>query len=130
MIRLDPPPASWRFASSALLADRWALAHDRVRRHAGPERAQPERAGPGRAAGRRRDARGTSTASTTGTPPKTDAEGRITLPALIPGALYRITDFSTAKDDAKGPQVRKDFTVKPGETLDLGDILIEKPAAG
>ncbi len=61
--------------------------------------------------------------------PRSDAEGRITLPALIPGALYRITDFSTINDDLKGPQVRKDFTVKPGETLDLGDIRIEKPEA-
>lgn len=26
-----------------------------------------------------------------------------------------------------GPQLRKQFTVKPGETLDSGDILIEKP---
>jgi RNA polymerase sigma factor (sigma-70 family) len=56
--------------------------------------------------------------------PFTDADGRITLPDLIPGALYRITDNS---NQDKGYQVRKDFTVKPGETLDLGDILIEKP---
>ena len=59
--------------------------------------------------------------------PYTDAEGRITLPALIPGALYRISDYSTVNDRDKGVQVRKDFTVQPGETLDLGNILIEKP---
>ena len=29
----------------------------------------------------------------------------------------------------KGIQVRKDFTVERGETLDLGNILIENPAA-
>ena len=54
----------------------------------------------------------------------TDADGRVTLPDLIPGTLYRISDFSPSK----GWQVRNDFTVKPGETLNLGDILIEKPA--
>ncbi len=59
--------------------------------------------------------------------PVTDAEGRITLPDLIPGALYRISDYSTVNDRDKGVQVRKDFTVQPGETLDLGDILIENP---
>ena len=58
----------------------------------------------------------------------TDADGRITLPDLIPGASYRISDYSTVNDENKGVQVRKDFTVKAGETLDLGDILIEKPA--
>ena len=58
----------------------------------------------------------------------TDADGRITLPDLIPGATYRINDWSTVNDEEKGVQVRRDFTVKPGETLDLGDILIEKPA--
>ncbi len=59
--------------------------------------------------------------------PFTDSEGRITLPALIPGATYRISDRSTVNDRDKGVQVRKDFTVGPGETLDLGDLLIEKP---
>jgi hypothetical protein len=57
--------------------------------------------------------------------PVSDAEGRITLPDLIPGALYRISDYSTVNDRDKGVQVRKDFTVRAGETLDLGDILIE-----
>jgi RNA polymerase sigma factor (sigma-70 family) len=56
----------------------------------------------------------------------TDADGKITFPALIPGAPYRIVDWSTANVE-KGVQVRKDFTVKAAETLDLGDILIEKP---
>ncbi len=60
----------------------------------------------------------------------TDAQGRITFPALIPGALYRISDFSTVNDRDKGVQVRKDFTFQPGETLDLGDILIENPQHG
>jgi protocatechuate 3,4-dioxygenase beta subunit len=55
-----------------------------------------------------------------------DAEGRLTVPALIPGATYRVID-STAGREAD-PQVRKEFTVKPGETIDLGDIKIEKPA--
>ncbi len=56
-----------------------------------------------------------------------DADGRITFDALIPGALYRISDWSTVNVQDKGYQIRKDFTVKPGETLDLGDILVEKP---
>jgi hypothetical protein len=59
--------------------------------------------------------------------PSSDAEGRICLPVLIPGAPYRISDSSTSNVPEKGVQVRKDFTVKPGETLDLGDILIERP---
>jgi hypothetical protein len=59
----------------------------------------------------------------------TDAEGRITLPNLIPGASYRISDSSTVNVPDKGVQVRRDFTVKLGETLDLGEILIEKPSA-
>jgi hypothetical protein len=58
--------------------------------------------------------------------PAADAQGRIVFPALIPGSTYRISDQSTARTP-DGPQLRKEFTVKPGEILDLGDILIEKP---
>jgi RNA polymerase sigma factor (sigma-70 family) len=61
------------------------------------------------------------------TRPVTDSGGRVTFPALIPGALYRISDFSTRNVQGKGIQTRKDFIVKPGETIDLGDIVIEKP---
>jgi hypothetical protein len=60
---------------------------------------------------------------------RTDADGRIELPDLIPGALYRISDSSTA-NDPEGVQLRKDFTVKPGETVDLGNILVEHPEEG
>jgi protocatechuate 3,4-dioxygenase beta subunit len=61
-----------------------------------------------------------------GNPLVSDADGRIVLPALIPGAIYRIIDRTTLRDSA-GPQVRKEFTVKPGQTFDLGEIRIEKP---
>jgi hypothetical protein len=60
---------------------------------------------------------------------RTDAEGRFTLISLIPGALYRIVDFSATDDPNKRVQIRRDFTVKPGEMLDLGDILIERPSS-
>jgi beta-lactamase regulating signal transducer with metallopeptidase domain len=54
---------------------------------------------------------------------QSDAQGRLTFPALIPGATYRIVD-STPDD---GSVIRKEFIVKPGEELDLGDILIASP---
>ncbi len=56
-----------------------------------------------------------------------DARGQLTLPELIPGATYRIYDTTPGGGD--NPQLRKEFTVKPGETLDLGEIRIEKPKA-
>jgi beta-lactamase regulating signal transducer with metallopeptidase domain/protocatechuate 3,4-dioxygenase beta subunit len=56
----------------------------------------------------------------------TDAHGRITLPVLIPGASYRLVDFSPLFGGGRR-EVRKEFTVKPGETIDLGDILIARP---
>jgi hypothetical protein len=48
----------------------------------------------------------------------TDEQGRCTFPALIPGATYRLYVF-----DKSGDLFDKDFTVKPGETLDLGDVV-------
>jgi hypothetical protein len=58
--------------------------------------------------------------------PTSDAKGRIVFPALIPGATYRVSNRARARR-ADPPPVPKEFTVKPGETLDLGDIPIEKP---
>ena len=59
--------------------------------------------------------------------PRTGADGRITLPDLIPGATYRISG-SVFNVPTKRDPVYKDFTVKPGETLDLGDIPIDRAA--
>jgi RNA polymerase sigma factor (sigma-70 family) len=55
-----------------------------------------------------------------------DGQGELTMPALIPGATYRIYDTSMGQE--AGPRLRKEFTVKSGEKLDLGDILIEGAA--
>jgi RNA polymerase sigma factor (sigma-70 family) len=56
----------------------------------------------------------------------TDSQGRITFPALIPGATYRLNDMST-RDDAGGRKTRGSFVAGPGEGVELGDIVIEKP---
>jgi hypothetical protein len=56
-----------------------------------------------------------------------DERGMLTLPALIPGATYRIYDGSAG--EAGSPRLRNEFTVRPGETIELGDILIERPKA-
>jgi RNA polymerase sigma factor (sigma-70 family) len=54
--------------------------------------------------------------------PVTDAEGRCTFPALIPGVTYR---FSTYR---KGMHtVARDFTVEAGKTFDAGDITTSRP---
>ena len=52
-------------------------------------------------------------------PPASDDQGRIVFPALIPGTTYHIVDRSTA-GAAPGMQLRKEFTVKPGEALRPG----------
>jgi beta-lactamase regulating signal transducer with metallopeptidase domain/protocatechuate 3,4-dioxygenase beta subunit len=53
--------------------------------------------------------------------PLTDAEGRCTFPALIPGAIYRLSIFNKIQNWDE-----KDFSVKPGETLQLPDITVRK----
>jgi hypothetical protein len=47
--------------------------------------------------------------------PKTDAQGRVTFPALIPGATYRITLF-----DGRG----KDFRAEAGKAVKLADLTV------
>jgi hypothetical protein len=59
--------------------------------------------------------------------PRSDAQGRITLPALIPGALYRLHDLA-AEGKPDGVPFLKEFSVKPGELTELGDIRIEGPS--
>jgi len=53
--------------------------------------------------------------------PSTDKTGQVTFPALIPGATYRVRpdinlDFLSARL----------FSVQPGQTLDLGEFVLEK----
>jgi RNA polymerase sigma factor (sigma-70 family) len=54
-----------------------------------------------------------------------DDRGRITMPALIPGATYRFYDRS--QDDTISPLLRKEFVARTGEVIELGDIVIAKP---
>jgi beta-lactamase regulating signal transducer with metallopeptidase domain len=49
---------------------------------------------------------------------KTAAAGRMTFPTLVPGAPYRIIVFNQKE------KTELEFTVKPGETKDLGDLRI------
>ena len=49
---------------------------------------------------------------------KTDTNGRMTFPTLIPGATYRIIVFN------QPVKTEIEFTVKPGEAKDLGDLKI------
>jgi hypothetical protein len=53
--------------------------------------------------------------------PPADKDGRITFPALIPGATYRFTTY----DDGK-PTIAREFTVESGQEVDLGEIAIEQ----
>ena len=48
------------------------------------------------------------------------------VPRLDPGHSYRLVDRTPVMDGGE-PAIRKEFIVKPGEALDLGDILIARP---
>jgi hypothetical protein len=61
------------------------------------------------------------------TAPAPDVLGRIELPVLIPGATYRLIDHTMYVQGQTGPEIRKEFTIKPGQKLNLGDIRIAKP---
>jgi hypothetical protein len=52
---------------------------------------------------------------------KTDAEGRVTFPALIAGATYRLGRF-----DRDRWLLHKEFRAESGRTIDLGDVVINK----
>jgi hypothetical protein len=56
-----------------------------------------------------------------------DARGRLTLPALIPGVTYRICDDPTV-DGPAGIWLRRDFNLDEDTALDLGDVLLERPS--
>jgi hypothetical protein len=52
---------------------------------------------------------------------KGNAEGRVKLPALIPGATYRV--LTVRKEQLV---IAKEFQAKSGEAIDLGDIVYER----
>src|SRR5262249_31286687 len=49
-----------------------------------------------------------------------DAQGRLTYPVLIPGATYSILGYRSLFPV-------KTFTARAGETLDLGDVVVQGP---
>jgi beta-lactamase regulating signal transducer with metallopeptidase domain/5-hydroxyisourate hydrolase-like protein (transthyretin family) len=51
----------------------------------------------------------------------TDRDGRLVYPALIPGAAYQFIRY----DDGK-PSIVKEFSVEPGQEIDLGEIVLEE----
>jgi hypothetical protein len=53
---------------------------------------------------------------------KTDEQGRITFPALIPGAVYQL---HAVQIQDRNFGILNEFTVKSGEQLDLGDVSIK-----
>jgi hypothetical protein len=54
---------------------------------------------------------------------KTDADGRVTIPGLIPGAPYQIVSFE--KFDRTEGMAKVEFQVPAGEKLKLPDFVID-----
>jgi hypothetical protein len=54
-----------------------------------------------------------------------DADGRFVLPALIPGATYRIRPPANTRGGISDEA--RDFTVEPGQELDLGEFVVPHP---
>ena len=53
--------------------------------------------------------------------PLTDAEGRITFPALVPGATYRIVEIGDRDD-----MIKCEFKAESGKTTKLPDVVRKK----
>jgi protocatechuate 3,4-dioxygenase beta subunit len=58
--------------------------------------------------------------------PTSDETGRVIFPALIPGVAYRLMEIAEKDQEQKPPKYRE-ITVKPGERLELPDIVIRNP---
>jgi hypothetical protein len=56
---------------------------------------------------------------------KTDAEGRVTIPGLVPGAPYQVTSIE-AKLDLREGIPKLEFRVPAGATLPLPDFVLER----
>ncbi|WP_422931694.1 M56 family metallopeptidase [Singulisphaera sp. PoT] len=56
-------------------------------------------------------------------PDLSNAEGRVTMPFLIPGATYRIYEY----EKVRGEDMYRwrDFSLKAGQTIDLGDVKVK-----
>ena len=52
--------------------------------------------------------------------PKTNENGEMTFPALIPGARYQCVSSVNGY-----PRVSREFVAKSGETYDMGDIEVQ-----
>jgi hypothetical protein len=53
--------------------------------------------------------------------PRTDEQGNITFPALIPGATYRLTGTFAGRRI-----IVREFTARTGESISLGEIVIRR----